>query len=79
MRVARAMNVFRRESRLGLGGFGDRLLKIAAIGLAAIENAGLVEMDVGLDKAGRDQAAAEIDGLALGREIGLDGGNPPGS
>ena len=33
-------------------------------------------MDVGLDEARRNQAAAEIDGLALGREAGLDRGDP---
>ena len=32
-------------------------------------------MDVGLDKAGRDQPAAEIDGFALGREPRLDRGD----
>ena len=33
-------------------------------------------MDVGLDQPGADQPAAEIDGLAFGRELLLDDGDP---
>jgi hypothetical protein len=40
--------------------------------LAAVENAGFVEVNVGLDEARHDQPAGDIDLLALG---GQDGGN----
>src|SRR5262249_60771642 len=52
-----------------LGACADRLLEIATRRLAAVEDARLVEMDMRLDEAGADQAAAEIDAPAVGREI----------
>jgi hypothetical protein len=63
------------EAALGLGGLGDGLVEVALLRLNAIEDAGFVEMDVGLDKAGRDQAAGKINGFAFGREFRLDDGN----
>ena len=69
------VDVLGREAGLGLGGFGDRFVKIALVRFDAIEDAGFVEMNVGLDKAGRHQTAAEIDGFALGGETRLDRGD----
>ncbi len=69
------MDVLGREAGLGFGSFGDRFVEIALLRLDPIEDAGLVEMDVGLDKAGRHQPPAEIDGLCLGRQTGLDRGD----
>jgi hypothetical protein len=64
--------VVRRECRLRLGGFCDRFLEIAAVGRAAVHDAGLVEMDVGLDEAGRHQSVAEIDCLGVPGKLALD-------
>ena len=69
------MYIFRSEAGLGLGGFGDRLVEIAFLRPDPIQDAGLVEMDVGFDKAGRHETAAEIDYLALGGEPRLDRGD----
>ena len=73
------MNVLGREARLGFGSFGDRLFEIALVRLNPIEDAGFIEVNVRLDKTRRDQAAADIDGFALGREPALDGGDPSAS
>ena len=72
-----AVDILGRECRLGLGSFRDRLLEITALGLAAIEDAGLVEMNVRFDESGRDQAAADVDRLTLGRQTRCDRRNPP--
>ena len=40
---------------------GNRLLERAALGLAAVEDARLVEMEVRLDETGHDKASAKID------------------
>ena len=42
----------------------------------AVEDAGLVEMDMGLHEARRDEPSGEIDRLALGRQVRLDGRDP---
>ena len=65
------------EVPLGLRHLGDGLLQRSLDGLAAVEQAGLVQVDVGLDEAGRDQASPEVDLLAFGGEPGLDGGDAP--
>ena len=57
------------EGALGGGDLRDRLLQGALLGPAAIENAGLVEMNVGLDEARDDQASADI----FDRRIRRDG------
>ena len=76
-RLLRArVDVFRGEALLGTRDLLDRFLQIALLGPAAIENARLVEMDMGLDQPGADQPAAEIDRLAVGRELLLDDGDP---
>ena len=43
---------------------------------AAAEEAGLVEMDVGVDEAGQGEVAAEIDLDRFASEPRLDRGNP---
>ncbi len=49
----------------------------AAVGRrrAAVQNARLVEMDMGFDQPGRDQAALGVEFLAVGRQPRLDGGD----
>ena len=69
------VDVLRRERLLDPGDLADGLLQIAALRSAAIEDAGLVQMDMGLDEARGDQPAAGVDLLAPGREAGLDGGD----
>ena len=71
------VDVLRRESGLGLGGLGNGLVEVALVRLDAIEDAGFVEMNVGLDETRRHQPAAEIDGFAVGRKARFDGGDPP--
>ena len=44
-------------------------------GGATVHDARLVEVDVGLDEAGRDQLAAEVEGVGIGTDVRLDGGN----
>jgi hypothetical protein len=63
------MHVIRSERLLGFGGFADRLVEIAAGRVAAVENAGFVEMNMRLNKAGRNQAAAQIEAVALGWNV----------
>ena len=43
---------------------------------ATLEQAGLVEMDVGVDEAGQGQPSAEIDLDGLAGQPGFDCGNP---
>src|SRR3954464_14902863 len=59
------------EGALGRGHRFDRFLERPALAIAALENAGLVEMDVGLDEAGDHQPAVE---LFLLRRVGVDAG-----
>ena len=66
------IDVLGREAALGLGALGDRLFQIALVGVAAIEDAGFVEMDVGLDEAGGDQPSTEIDGFTFSRQRGCE-------
>ena len=64
------MNVGLGEGALGRGHRFDRFLERPALAIAALENAGLVEMDVGLDKAGDHQPAVEL----FLRRVGVDTG-----
>lgn len=57
----------RRETGLEPGHLADRGAEVA-LGVAAVEDAGLVEMHVRLDEARRQQLAAEIERLGLGRK-----------
>ena len=58
---------------LRLGHLLDGLFQRAFLRLATIEQARLVEMNVGLDEAGRDQPALGVDLLSFRREVRLDG------
>ena len=66
------VNVLGRERGLGLGGFADRLGEIAALRRATIEDAGFVEVQMGLDEPGGDQPTIEVDRLALGLQARRD-------
>src|SRR4029077_3268886 len=59
------IDVLDGEALLGGGDVADRLLERAFLCAAAIEDAGLVEMEMRLDETGADQPAAEIERLAL--------------
>ena len=75
-RLHRALaHVVGLEVPLGLRHLGDGLLQRSLDGLAAVEQAGLVQVDVGLDEAGRDQSSPEVDLVAGGVQTGLDGGD----
>src|ERR1700691_1167590 len=62
------VNVLWRKRGLGLGGLADRLGEIAALGSTAVKDAGLVEVQMGLDEPCTDEPAVEVDRLALGFE-----------
>ena len=70
------VDVVRRESGLRLGHLADRLFKIAAIGGAAVENAGFIEVDMRLDEARRNEPAAELDCFARRRQVRPDSNDP---
>src|SRR6202011_4935903 len=65
-------HILGRECRLGLGDFFDCLIEVAPVGGAAVENAGLVEVDVRFDKASRNEPAGEIDYFGLNPKMRLD-------
>ena len=65
------------EGALDRGDPLDRLCEIAALHFAAVEDAGLVEMDMGLDEAGRDEVAVQIKGRRVGFDGRRDGGDVP--
>ena len=54
------IDVVLAERALGRRHLGDRLRERSLTRFAAVENAGLVEVNVGLDKAGNDEPAGEI-------------------
>ena len=54
-------------------GFGE----IAPLRAAAVEDAGLVEMDVGLDEAGRHQSTAQVEHRRVGFNRGRNLGDAP--
>ena len=58
------------EGALGRGHRFDRFLERPALAIAAVENAGLVEMDVGLDEARRSPAGRR----AVPPRVGVDAG-----
>ena len=55
--LAARVNVLAREVAFGRGGFPDRFRNGALFNAAAVEDTGLVEMDMRFDEAGDDQAA----------------------
>src|ERR1700730_13660445 len=63
------VNVLRCERGLGLRRLTDRFLKITAIGSTSVKDTRLVEMDVRLDEAGRDEPAVDVDRLAFHIEL----------
>src|SRR5262249_6009161 len=69
------VDILRRERRLQPRDLADGGVEIAVVGVAAIEDAGLVEMQMRLDEAGRHQPAADVELLRLGRQGRLDGGD----
>ena len=75
-RAAR-IDVLHREIALHRRDCGDGLGHAAMVVPATAEQAGLVEVDVGVDEAGQGEPAADID---LGRFAGkprFDGGDAP--
>ncbi len=66
------VDVLRREAALRLRDLRNRLVEIALFGAAAVEDRRLVEMDMRLDKAGRDETATEFDDRRIGGERRLD-------
>ena len=70
------VDVLGGEVLLRLGDFADRLFEVALLGLAAVEDVRLVEMDVRLDERRRDEPAAEIHRAAFCGELRLDRRDP---
>ncbi len=60
---------------LGLRDLTDRFFKGSFLGGAAVQQAGFVEVDVGLDKAGRNEAAVDVDLLTGRGKVWLDRGD----
>ncbi len=56
---------------------GDGLGEVAFFGAAALHDTGLVEMDMGLDEARRQQPPIQVQRLALGGEARLNGLDAP--
>jgi hypothetical protein len=72
-RAPRALiDIVRREGALRLGDLPDGFFQMALLRLAAVENAGFVEMNMGLDETRRDQPALEIDLLGFCGKPRLD-------
>ena len=61
-----------RERPLDPRGLGDGLGERALRQVAAVDDAGLVEVDVGLDEARQHEPAADGDRLAIARQRRLD-------
>ena len=60
-RTAAREHVVVAELPLDLRHFGNRLLERATLGLAAVEDARLVEMEVRLDETGHDEVSTKVD------------------
>ena len=72
-RAPRALiDIVRRKGALRLGDLPDGFFQVALLRLAAVENAGFVEMNMGLDETRRDQAPLEIDFPAIRGKPRLD-------
>ncbi len=76
LRAAR-VDVFDREIALHGRDRGDGLRHAAMVVPAAAEQAGLVEVDVGVDEAGQSEPAADVDLGRLAGEARFDGGDTP--
>jgi hypothetical protein len=66
------VNVLRCERGLGLRRLTDRFLKIAAIGGTPVKDTRLVEMDVRLDEAGRNEPTVDVDRLPFHIQLRCD-------
>ena len=75
-RAAR-IDVLHREIALHGRDRGDGLGHAAMVVPAAAEQAGLVEMNMGVDEAGQGEPAADIDLGRFAGKPGFDGGDPP--
>ncbi len=69
------IDVLGGEIALGGGGHTDGFGDGAFLDAAAVENAGLVEMDVRLDQAGHHEAAFRVDLARIGAELRRDRGD----
>ena len=70
------MDVLHREPGLDRGHALHVVAGAAGGRGAPVDDARLVEVDVGLDEAGGDEAAFEVEGVGLGTDLRLDGGDP---
>jgi hypothetical protein len=69
------IDVFRREQLLLFGDLGNGLFEVTPFRAASPEDARLIEVDVGLDEAWRDQPSGEIQLFAFRRKVWCDGGD----
>ena len=75
-RAAR-VNVFHREIALHGRDRGDGLSHAAMVVPATAEQAGLVEMNMGVDETGQGEPAADVDLGRFAGKPGFDGGDTP--
>ena len=73
---AARIDILDGEIALHLGDGADRLADAAMVMPAAAEQAGLVEMDVGVDEARQHQPAGDIDLGRLADKLWRDRGDP---
>src|SRR5579872_1217969 len=69
------IDILRRESALGRGGFANGFRNGALLDTAAVHDAGLVEMNMSFDKAGDQQTSLCLQFGPVGRKRGRDGGD----
>ena len=74
---AARVDVLDREFALHRRDRGNGLSHAAVVMPAAAEQAGFIQMDVGIDEAGQGQFAADLDLGRLASEPWRDGGDPP--
>ena len=72
VRCARAWMSASVKDALGRGHRFDRFLERPLLAIAAFENAGLVEVDMGLDEPGDHQPAVELLFRRVGSDMGSD-------
>jgi hypothetical protein len=75
--LAARIDVLGRERFLSLGNLADRLVEITLLRLAPVEDAGFIEMDVGLDEARGDEAPLDVELSPLSSEVRLKRDDPP--
>src|SRR6267142_3819859 len=74
---AACIDVFHREIALHRCDRGNGLRHAAMIVPAAAEQAGLVQVNMGIDKAGQGELAADVDLGSFAGEAGFDGDDTP--